>query len=81
MAWKEIRNSESAFRDYSFPGICPRFCREATVTVHCAGIKSCKTDVENNYHPVGRKCSLLIQRKESTSMCMEDCPLVPEKYI
>ena len=81
MAWKIIRNSEPDFRDYHFSGICPKFDKESTVTTHCSGSVVCKTDLQKTYHPVGYKCSLLEQSKESASLCVETCPLVPEKYI
>lgn len=81
MGWKIVRNSEPTTRADSFSGKCPRFNKDATVTVHSVGSIACKTDLQKTYHKAGFKCSLLEETKEATfSSCMDNCPLVPEKY-
>ena len=82
MEWKIVRNSEPTTRADSFSGKCPRFNKDATVTVHSVGSIARKTDLQKTYHKAGLKCSLLENTKEAAfSSCMDNCPLVPEKYI
>lgn len=66
-----------SFED-SFSGKCPKFDKTATVTIRSVGRQMCKTDLQLTYHRVGLKCSLL---KNTFSPCMDNCPLVPEKYL
>lgn len=82
MGWKIVRNSEPTTRADSFSGKCSKFNKDATVTVYSVGSIACKTDLQKTYHKAGFKCSLLEETKEvSFSSCMDNCPLVPEKYI
>lgn len=82
MAWKIIRNAEPVFRDDSFSGKCPKFGKNAIITINSVGSVYCKTDLQKTYRKAGIKCSLLEGTKEdSFSFCMENCPVVPEKYL
>ena len=82
MAWKEIRNSEPVSRSDVFSGICPKFKKESTITIHSIGSLCCKTDLQKTYHKAGFKCSLLEETNAASfSACMDSCPLVPEKYL
>ena len=83
MGWKIIRNSEPTTRADSFSGKCPQFNKETMVTVYSVGSIVCKTDLQKTYHRSGFRCSLLEKNKEVffSSSCMDNCPLVPEKYI
>lgn len=82
MAWKRVCNSEPDFRIDSFSGKCPRFNKNATVTINSTGTIVCKTDLQKTYHKSGFKCSLLEGTNEASfSPCMENCPIVSEKYI
>ena len=82
MAWNIIRNSEPATRTDSFSGECPKFRKTATITIHSTGSVYCKTDLQKTYRKSGARCSLLECTNESAfSPCMENCPLVPEKYL
>lgn len=66
----------------SFSGKCKRFNKEATITVTSVGSKLSKTDLERTYRSKVSKCSLLENSPEKNfSACMEDCPLVPIKFI
>ena len=82
MAWKIIRNSEPATRSDSFSGMCPKFGKTATITIYSVGSVCCKTDLQKTYHKSGARCSL-IEETDGTdfSPCMDNCPLVPEKYL
>lgn len=82
MAWKIVRNSDPDFREDCFTGICPRFGKEATITIKSVGSVMCKTDLQKTYHKSGMKCTLLDGTNEvGFSSCMEKCPLEPEKYL
>ena len=82
MAWKEVHNSEPDSRDDCFSGECPKFGKTASVTVHFVGSIWCKTDLQKTYHKAGLKCSLLEGTNGANfAPCMENCPLVPEKYL
>ncbi len=82
MGWNIVRNSEETLRDDSFSGECPRFGKKASITVCSVGSIQCKTDLQKTYHKAGVKCSLLEGTNEAGfSPCMENCPLVPEKYL
>lgn len=82
MGWKIIRNSELTTRADSFSGKCPRFNKDAKVTIYSMGSIVCKTDLQKTYHKTGFECDLLKQTNETLfSSCMDDCPLVPQKYI
>lgn len=82
MSWKITKNSEPDFREDSFCGKCPRFEKEAIVTVYYSGRKQCKTDLSKTYYKRGMRCSLLDGISPSKfDSCMETCYLVPEKYF
>ena len=77
MAWKLVKNSEPDFKDIQFIGKCPRYFENATVTVHYAGRKMCKADLQKTYNEVGRKCDVLEQTENvSFASCIQNCPLV-----
>lgn len=81
MAWNIIRNSEPASLNEDYFGTCPKTCKKAKVTVHYVGSKWCKTDLQKTYRKSGMTCSLLLDEdKARFSPCMENCPLVPDKY-
>ena len=79
MVWKEVRNSEPNPREDCFSGECPKLGKTALVTVYSVGSVWCKTDLQKTYHKAGMKCSLL--EGTNFSPCMENCPLIPEKYL
>ena len=82
MAWNIIRNSEPTSREDCFSGKCPKYGKTATVTVYSVGSVCCKTDLQKTYHKAGFRCNLLEGTNEAVfSPCMDNCPLVPEKYI
>ncbi len=79
MAWKEVRNTkEPVSRDDEFFGVCPKFEQKANIIVHTVGRLDSKYDLQNTYHKRGMKCSLL---KDKSDSCMDNCPLVTEKYL
>ena len=75
MAWKIIRNDDSASRKEEYVGKCPKYGENATVTIHYTGIMACKTDLQKTYNRAGSKCSLL----KNYSGCLENCPLLPKR--
>lgn len=81
MAWNMIHNSEPASLKEDYSGICPETGKTAKVTVHYVGSKWCKTDIQKTYRKSSMTCSLLQDEdKARFSPCMDNCPLVPDKY-
>ena len=56
-----------------------KYNKKAKITVNLVGIKQCKTDLQKTYHKAGCSCSLLTTESNS-SFCIENCPLIPDKF-
>ena len=76
MGWKIARNSEYKERKNRFFGKCPRYNKPAEVEIIVNGHDGANTDLQKTYHKVSARCSLA----EYTIGCLDNCPLITEKY-
>ena len=73
---KITHNSDYYNPQIKYNGVCPKYKRNATVTVGYTAKKGCKTDIQPTYDFLGIKCSLWDNK---TIFPCVDCPLVPNE--
>ena len=69
---KEVRNSNYYYPKEQYIKRCPKYNKEATITIYYRATQLHKTDIQLTPIELGRKCSLWNENKD---MCLE-CPIL-----
>mgnify|MGYP000065390534 CR=1 FL=1 len=78
MPRQPVRNKDYNNRDTSYRGICPRFNKAATLSIHLSGVKIAKTDLDLGFHVAGFECNILNDINDRRNTCRLDCPIMEE---
>lgn len=75
MKWQPIRNKDYSSRDTYWQGECPKFMESATLSIHLSGKQESTYDLQPNFTPHIKECSLLKEKSDKDTTCMLSCPI------